>query len=48
VGTQEVDDFQESTSAKSSDYECEGRRPLMEVVQRCGGSTYEQGGSRGG
>jgi hypothetical protein len=28
----EVDDIQESTSAKSLDYECEGRRPLSVVL----------------
>jgi hypothetical protein len=28
VGSWEVDDIRESTSAKSSDYECEGHRPL--------------------
>jgi hypothetical protein len=52
VGRQEVDDIQESTSAKSSDYECEGHRPLSVIpgdgteVRRW--STYEQGESRRG
>jgi hypothetical protein len=32
VGTQEVDNIWESTSAKSSDYECEGRQPLSVVL----------------
>jgi hypothetical protein len=51
VGRREVDDIQESTSAKSSDYECEGHRPLSVIpgdnieVRRW--STYEQGESRG-
>jgi hypothetical protein len=50
VGRQEVDDIWESTSVKSSDYECEGRRPLSVIprdnteVRRW--STYEQGESR--
>jgi hypothetical protein len=42
--------FGESTSGKSSDYECEGHRPLSVIpgdgteVRRW--STYEQGESR--
>jgi hypothetical protein len=32
MGTWEVDDIRELTSAKSSDYECEGRRPLSVVL----------------
>jgi hypothetical protein len=47
----EVNDIRESASAKSSDYECEGHWPLsvwfLEMVPRCGGSTYKQGESRG-
>jgi hypothetical protein len=31
VGSQEVDDVRESTSAKSSDYECEGHWPLSVI-----------------
>jgi hypothetical protein len=31
VESREVDDVQESTSAKSLDYECEGRRPLSVI-----------------
>jgi hypothetical protein len=31
VGSREVDDVQESTSAKSSDYECKGHRPLSVI-----------------
>jgi hypothetical protein len=50
VRRQEVNDIQESTSAKSSDYECEGCWPLSVIpgdntkVRRW--STYEQGESR--
>jgi hypothetical protein len=52
VGRWEVNDVQESTSAKSLDYECEGCWPLSVIpgdgtkVKRW--STYEQGGSRRG
>jgi hypothetical protein len=52
VGRQEVDDIWESTSAKSSDYECEGYWSLSVIsgdnteVRRW--STYEQGESRRG
>jgi hypothetical protein len=50
VGRREVDNIQESTSAKSSDYECEGHWSLSVIpgdgteVRRW--STYEQGESR--
>jgi hypothetical protein len=50
VGSREVDDIWESASAKSSDYECEGRRSLSVIpgdnteVRRW--NTYEQGESR--
>jgi hypothetical protein len=52
VGSREVNDIWESTSAKSSDYECKGHQPLSVIpgdgtkVKRW--STYEQGGSRRG
>jgi hypothetical protein len=52
VGSREVDDIWESASAKSSDYECEGRRSLNVIpgdstkVSRW--STYEHGESRRG
>jgi hypothetical protein len=51
VGRWEVDDIWESTSAKSSDYECKGCRPLSVIpgdnteVREC--SIHEQGESRG-
>jgi hypothetical protein len=43
--------FGESTFGKSSDFEYKSRRLWvwsLEMVQRCGGGTYEQGESRGG
>jgi hypothetical protein len=52
VGRREVNDIQESTSAKLLDYECEGHRPLSVIpgdnteVRRW--NTYEQGESRRG
>jgi hypothetical protein len=43
--------FGKSTSGKSSDFEYESRQLWvwsLEMVQRCGGNTYEQGESRRG
>jgi hypothetical protein len=43
--------FGESTSGKSSDFEYKSRRLWvwsLEMVQRCGQNTYEQGESRRG
>jgi hypothetical protein len=44
--------FSKSTSGKSSDFEYEGHQLWgvwsLEMVQRCGESTYEQGESRRG
>jgi hypothetical protein len=52
VGRWEVDDIQELTSAKLSDYECEGHQPLSVIpgdgTEVRGWSTYKQGKSRGG
>jgi hypothetical protein len=49
VGRWEVNDIWESTSAKSLEYECEGRRPLSVIpgdgTEVRGWSTYEQGES---
>jgi hypothetical protein len=44
----EVNDIRKSASAKLSDYECEGHRPLSVVLSRCGESTYQQGRIGGG
>jgi hypothetical protein len=52
VGRWEVDDIQKLTSAKSLDYECEGRQSLSVIpgdnteVRRW--STHKQGESRRG
>jgi hypothetical protein len=52
VERREVNDIWESTSAKLSDYECEGHRPLSVIpgdgTEVRGWSTYEQGESRRG
>jgi hypothetical protein len=43
--------FSELTFVKSSDFEYESHRLWvwsLEMVQRCGENTYEQGESRGG